>query len=1849
MERKMVKYLLISLTLFAYLTMNASIPPQVCPDCVLIYPHDPENGFFNPDSVLIDTTNGINTLYAKGTFSIIFYEMPFSLPTVTGDTLLQFTRFDIDTNYASVRQSFDSLYTLYGNMSISKWMYPTINQESLEYFQFEFEFYVYVPINEVLGILDENEMVYYVTYHNYYADQSDFYSTLQEEIPEGELVIHHRLKDNWHLKTARFPMAFHITQGNTNIVIGILENSTEWNSGPATLIEFTNDAQNELGYGIGDGFNQSQNNSSINYEEEYSGNLYSRIKIGTTGSNYSIYEGGSTSDGNFIMNLKFYNTENGLDYYKLNAGSGSAYPAILRYSLTDKGVIFPSFHGVAVTMTALSKNNGKWLTGSCPECLGIGVHGSNASFVIDVDPYTPGIQSPQILNISAAQVAKEVMYGSMLAGAVPISDRYKATAQHTLKTKTNEFTHQSNDYFQDLKPLGVHPFQDRYCQSESKLPVCPKNPPIPDCIPCENPVCPQWDFRIKLQHNNQYWFQGFSPFDNKLDFNMSDGASDYLPITMYGAHGRKNFGNETKEIIAPQPSVVPWPTMTETRTQPWVPNCYIVGKSYDGGSNSIPVVSGAVGLMLSIDSVLGITTMASENLRYQLPNKVYDIITFTAKKPQYLDAWIDENGELITFRDKNGKITFDAKTTAYINLESTSNDPLKRYFSKYYTFGILNAYRAVAHSFRNKGKSTSYSGSDQLNGSFKRSHEGSTLGYINSENKELLHFGAYNTSIDPALKSVLRYGGDRYDHERIPIFDNCYGTTIINTNLIVGKNDNASSGAILAIDGILKTTTSGQKKISNFLEENQLMISGFMEGICIEGGSIYTDDVHLFNKSTADISEFLFNANKATAGKSYGHGTIYLHDDSKVTVSDDAEFEMTNGSAIYMYDDSEVVIGDGGVLRMDYMTKFKGFNGNKIVIMPGGRLIINSGAVAYFETYIEIRGEDNNPGILELEYNTLVYIDSIVIKPFGKLELNEDAIVMGGEIKERNSLNYLNRKYDGLVVVDTGAELNIPLILNPIKPIALIGGVRVEKGAIFNIAPQAYLHLGPFKVEGGDFDTPGGVMNIHREALVQLFGANNFVKGTFITGIGAEVENPNTWPYIAGFERDHPYACDKPDFFNFAKIEVKHEPLYFGKSILTGLDTLIANKDYLQLVNTNFEHVGFKGINALTNNPILGCNFKTDSEKIRKAHDDKYLNQSNIMGAFLDFEILSNSSRSLRVLGLPDYNSFEDNWQRIKSISSYRNTTEYKRLFEKHFLNNNFEDENPEKVYITRQGVAPDGEGYYRNMTGIKMDGISYATVHGEIINDVRTNSFKNLFCGVWYENGLAEVKIKNYYFNTCETGVNAIMGSVNTCNNLFQETTVGMALSHNLANISYDNKYITTQYAVILKNARQTFRGDKFTDFQSALRIYETSQAILSGRFYSQRYNHNAKDFGRCEFDYANLFFEPPSMRTERFMKPLPPVLNREHGDIVFADNTASVNLKCGYNLFSRFEPLPPTPLYAINHLSTTDKVTVPIGPIYTLYNEWRPDEPGLVKHYINIIADPLNPPNASEFASGCESSDFQYHEDCYEPPECPDCVPDLKWLDHTFTIPNIEFLTKVGGLVEPFSEVSENYNQYLIRDVMLYAILADSTEICLQIFIDTLSTIIADTTFPEFYRDLAYFYIGESYERLGDINSANSVYNDFLATNPSENVMMTLDWRLRYNQCFEVDSTMGPKYDSCRYAYMNKVIYDLTKSSILQAPKVASNETVETNYFSFEIELVKPNPFSEKTDIQYYISEKSKVKLSVHDIFGRELIRLIDNKEQQGNHTITLDGNNLPNGVYLLILQADGITKSVTLIKYN
>ncbi len=65
-------------------------------------------------------------------------------------------------------------------------------------------------------------------------------------------------------------------------------------------------------------------------------------------------------------------------------------------------------------------------------------------------------------------------------------------------------------------------------------------------------------------------------------------------------------------------------------------------------------------------------------------------------------------------------------------------------------------------------------------------------------------------------------------------------------------------------------------------------------------------------------------------------------------------------------------------------------------------------------------------------------------------------------------------------------------------------------------------------------------------------------------------------------------------------------------------------------------------------------------------------------------------------------------------------------------------------------------------------------------------------------------------------------------------------------------------------------------------------------------------------------------------------------------------------------------------------------------------------------------------------------------------------------------------------------------------------------------------------------------------------------------------------------------------------------------------------------------PNPFNPTTNIEFRIADFGFVSLKVYDILGREVKTLVNQVEQRGSYSVTLNARDLPSGVYFYKLTA-------------
>lgn len=115
--------------------------------------------------------------------------------------------------------------------------------------------------------------------------------------------------------------------------------------------------------------------------------------------------------------------------------------------------------------------------------------------------------------------------------------------------------------------------------------------------------------------------------------------------------------------------------------------------------------------------------------------------------------------------------------------------------------------------------------------------------------------------------------------------------------------------------------------------------------------------------------------------------------------------------------------------------------------------------------------------------------------------------------------------------------------------------------------------------------------------------------------------------------------------------------------------------------------------------------------------------------------------------------------------------------------------------------------------------------------------------------------------------------------------------------------------------------------------------------------------------------------------------------------------------------------------------------------------------------------------------------------------------------------------------------------------------------------------------------------------------------------------------------------------YTMLEKV---KVESSIANPVKKQIDQNVTTivdnNQFALQL---YPNPFMNESNLLYTTTKESKVNIELYDINGALIKTLANEIQASGSHSITINGNNLTSGVYIVKLNIDGVVISKQIIK--
>jgi unsaturated rhamnogalacturonyl hydrolase len=124
-------------------------------------------------------------------------------------------------------------------------------------------------------------------------------------------------------------------------------------------------------------------------------------------------------------------------------------------------------------------------------------------------------------------------------------------------------------------------------------------------------------------------------------------------------------------------------------------------------------------------------------------------------------------------------------------------------------------------------------------------------------------------------------------------------------------------------------------------------------------------------------------------------------------------------------------------------------------------------------------------------------------------------------------------------------------------------------------------------------------------------------------------------------------------------------------------------------------------------------------------------------------------------------------------------------------------------------------------------------------------------------------------------------------------------------------------------------------------------------------------------------------------------------------------------------------------------------------------------------------------------------------------------------------------------------------------------------------------------------------------------------------------------------------------KYYYRAKAVSDTATSDYSNIDSVVTSTTSvkENNLLNMDFRLYQnyPNPFNPTTKIEFSLNEGTKVKLSVSDILGNNIINIIDGYEEKGFHSVNFNAAGLSSGVYFYSLHTTNliITKKMILLR--
>ena len=223
----LIKSFILGLILTAFIATTQIAKAEVKLDSCwkMYFPNEPEKGFLNPDSVMVDTCLSGSSIFpytpheillAKRWFSTILPIHALDIPVARHDTIIERNWRDIDTNFKNLRNGFADLEIKFGEFKLYKTQPENDDTNSYGSRSFRIKFNNYIVIDSVIFYLRKITVLIFPNYEyrNMIIDNILNFS----EIDTCKILIYpNPISDLFFIKNLNFKQKLIITLLNENL------------------------------------------------------------------------------------------------------------------------------------------------------------------------------------------------------------------------------------------------------------------------------------------------------------------------------------------------------------------------------------------------------------------------------------------------------------------------------------------------------------------------------------------------------------------------------------------------------------------------------------------------------------------------------------------------------------------------------------------------------------------------------------------------------------------------------------------------------------------------------------------------------------------------------------------------------------------------------------------------------------------------------------------------------------------------------------------------------------------------------------------------------------------------------------------------------------------------------------------------------------------------------------------------------------------------------------------------------------------------------------------------------------------------------------------------------------------------------------------------------------------------------------------------------------------------------------------------------------------------------------------------------------------------------------------------